>query len=102
MKRARSLAYAIMPMVFLCAMAPLIHYAYTKSAGQIFPTPEQQAFLNANPAKATTEVAQKEDKRPSRAKRPRLMVSISTANLVVHKCTDAAPEAVTTVLASTP
>ena len=55
----------------------------------------------ANPAKVLAKV-EAEKPRKSAAKRPQLVVSISTTHLVVGKCTEDTPKVTATALAETP
>jgi len=58
MKYLRPLVRLIMPLIFICAMAPLVYHAYTKTPANLFPTPEQQATVTAfADAKQMKEVA---------------------------------------------
>lgn len=100
MKSLRILTHAAMPAIFACAFAPLVHYAYARTSTPILPTAEMQAFLKANPPPVRQAVAERQA--PSPPKRPRLVVSISTKNLIVRECTEGSPQVVATDLSGSP
>lgn len=90
MKIARGFVYAIMPTIFMVAFAPLLHYAYTKTPSSLFPTAEQQAFLNANPAREKNTA----DWQPPRVQ----SADFETTTQVVTKCLAPETEVATTSL----
>ncbi len=101
MKSARRLLYFVMPAIFLLSLSPLVYYAHARTSGNLFGTPEQVAFLKANPPPAKPQQVA-EAPRAEKPKRPQLLVSISTEKLVLNSCTEASPQVATNTLVATP